>query len=258
MVRNRWLVIGGILVSSILLPLIFVSPVVQAQRAINAPPFSPRIFLTPVPGVPFSATLDVEITRALTNGSAFQRKSSAMIARDSRGRIHNELRQNLPFASTQQPHLLSVHIYDPDTGINTFLTPSTRLARLRQGAPHSPAAPPFNWAQHQPSNAQANAGVQFQDLGSSMMEGVDVHGYSRAVTLPNKFTGTGQSVVITDEYWYSEDLRINMMEKHIDPRTGVLTVTVTNLNRVEPPPEMFEVPLDYKVVDMTPPAQASQ
>jgi hypothetical protein len=59
--------------------------------------------------------------------------------------------------------------------------------------------------------------------------------------------------MITDEYWYSEQLHINLLAKHSDPRTGQLTVTVTQLNPNEPALELFEVPPGYKVVDMTPP-----
>lgn len=91
-----------------------------------------------------------------------------------------------------------------------------------------------------------------------MIEGADVHGYRRIVTVPEKINGTEQPVAVTDEYWYTEELHINMLQKHTDPRTGELTVRVTNLNRLEPPLELFDVPLEYKVVDITPPARASQ
>ena len=55
----------------------------------------------------------------------------------------------------------------------------------------------------------------------------------------------GKSVVITDEYWYSEDLRINLALKHNDPRTGGVTMTVTGINRSEPDPARFEIPAGY-------------
>ena len=59
-----------------------------------------------------------------------------------------------------------------------------------------------------------------------------------------------------DEYWYSEELHINLLAKHRDPRTGELTLRVTQLNRNEPAVELFEVPPGYKVVDMTQPESA--
>ena len=34
--------------------------------------------------------------------------------------------------------------------------------------------------------------------------------------------GTGRSIVVTDEYWHAEDIRLNLLEKHNDPRKGDL------------------------------------
>jgi len=59
-----------------------------------------------------------------------------------------------------------------------------------------------------------------------------------------------------DEYWYSEDLHVNLLVRRTDPRTGVQTVTLTAIERVERAPEFFEVPEGYKIVDMTPPPGA--
>jgi hypothetical protein len=60
---------------------------------------------------------------------------------------------------------------------------------------------------------------------------------------------------VTDEYWYSDDVHLNMLVKHTDPRSGEQTMTVTQLKRGEPDPQLFVVPSDYKVVDETPPRE---
>lgn len=99
--------------------------------------------------------------------------------------------------------------------------------------------------------------MRLEDLGSAALDGIEVHGYRRTSTLGADSTGTGKPVVVVDEYWYSEELRINLLSKHSDPRTGNLAITVTNLNRTEPDPNLFEIPQGYKVVDLTPePVQA--
>jgi hypothetical protein len=51
----------------------------------------------------------------------------------------------------------------------------------------------------------------------------------------------------------TEELHINLVTKHNDPRTGELTITVAGINPNEPDVSLFAVPPDYKVVDMTPP-----
>jgi hypothetical protein len=98
-------------------------------------------------------------------------------------------------------------------------------------------------------------GIQEEDLGTQSMEGVVVRGLRRTRTLPAAYSGTGKQVLIVDEIWYSDELHLNMLVKHDDPRSGQQTVTITKLNRSEPAATTFEIPGDYKVVDETPPRQ---
>jgi len=91
-----------------------------------------------------------------------------------------------------------------------------------------------------------------EDLGTQSMENVSVHGARRSTTVPAAASGTGKPVVVTDETWYSEELHLNMLVKHDDPRTGQQTVTVTHVDRNEPNPTVFQIPAGYKVVDETP------
>jgi hypothetical protein len=56
-------------------------------------------------------------------------------------------------------------------------------------------------------------------------------------------------VTIT-ERWYSPDLQMTVMNKRSDPRTGTTTYKLTNINRSEPSPTMFQVPSDYTVTTL--------
>jgi hypothetical protein len=94
--------------------------------------------------------------------------------------------------------------------------------------------------------------VEEEELGTETMEKVLVHGLRTSRTLPAAVSGTGKPVVVIDEYWYSEELHLNILVKHEDPRSGHQTVTVTHVDRSEPDAAMFEVPAGYKVVDETP------
>jgi hypothetical protein len=202
--------------------------------------FVDGIFVTPVPGVPLTAVVEIQSTQVLSDGSTEVRKSFANIARDSQGRIYNERRQLVGPSFAGTPQVLGFHIFDPETKLNTFLDPSTHLARqsIFRGRSADSAL--------DPQTAE-------QDLGIGTMEGVSVRGTLRSRTVPAPVSGTGKVVVVTDEYWYSEDLHLNMLEKRDDPRTGQQTVTVTKVDRGEPNPAIFEVPAGYKVVDENPP-----
>ena len=73
-----------------------------------------------------------------------------------------------------------------------------------------------------------------------------MHGVRETQTMLAENGGTGTEIVITDEYWYSEDLRINLIIKHSDPRTGGVTMTVAQVIRTEPDSARFEIPDGYK------------
>jgi len=90
------------------------------------------------------------------------------------------------------------------------------------------------------------------------MENVLAHGIRVTRTVPAAASGTGKPVIVTDEYWYSDELHLNMLVKHDDPRTGLQTVSVTRLSRAEPDEAMFKVPTGFKIVDETPEPQNRQ
>lgn len=251
MIRIRIMMICAALISFFL-----VFRVVSGQdRAMSGAPPLNGVFVTPVAAAPFSAEVEQDMTQVLKDGSSFERKTAASIARDYQGRIRNESHEILPASSTRKPALYSIHIYDPETRLNTFLNPYTHIARQRT-LPNPPSTePPANWWLHEPGARTSNPNLKVQDLGSSVMDGIEVQGFRRTLTIPDKASGTGRPVVVTDEIWYSEQLHINIVTKHSDPRTGELNVTVTKINPNEPDVDLFAIPPEYKVVDMTPPDQ---
>ena len=254
MIRIRILSVIAILVSFFVA--VHVSTA-QDRAMSSAPAFSGGVFVTPVPRAPFSAQVDQSITQVLKDGSSFRRKTAALIARDSHGRIRNESREVLPASSTRKPVILSIHIYDPETRLNTFLNPYTHIARQRI-LPNPPSTePPANGWVHVVSSLSSIPNLKVQDLGPSVIDGIDVHGFRRMMTIPAKASGTDLPVVVSDEIWFSEELHINLLTKHDDPRTGELTLAVTQITPGEPDGSLFAIPPEYKLVDMTPPEQES-
>jgi len=199
------------------------------------------IFVTPVAGKPFSATVLITSEQQLADGTTNNKTTVNIIGRDSRGRIHNERRALVPPSFTGTPRLLEMHIFDPQTRLNTYYDPATRIAR-QQILRELPKAP----------NMRSSA-AKIEDLGLTSLDGMDTKGLRRTYTVPAQSSGTGVPVDVVDEYWYSEDLEINLLIRHTDLRTGVQTVAVSNIKREEPPPTMFELPQGTKMVDMNPP-----
>jgi hypothetical protein len=52
-------------------------------------------------------------------------------------------------------------------------------------------ASPTNWAQQRSGDHPPTPNVREEDLGSSVLHGIDVHGYRRTLTLTAKASGTG-------------------------------------------------------------------
>ncbi len=118
----------------------------QDKAMSRAPAFSGGVFVTPVPGAPFSAEVEQNRAQVLKDGSVIHCKTAALIARNSQGRIRNESHEVLPASSTRKPTILSIHIYDPETRLNTFMNPYTHIARQRVlPNPPSTEPPPNGW-----------------------------------------------------------------------------------------------------------------
>jgi hypothetical protein len=214
---------------------------------VAASPFSrasaQSFFLTPVPNAPFSGILNVERTVVRKDGSVSQFKSTRQVARDMGGRIHNELRTLVPISSSDAPVLLNIHLYDPQTRISTEIDVAKRTFwTITVSHPPSTEPPSIRFASPD-GNAPPNQFTKQEDLGFREIEGVPAHGILETQTVTDE--NDGKEFVIIDEYWYSQDLRINLIVKHSDPRKGTTTLTVAQITRAEPDPAFFEVPEGY-------------
>lgn len=201
----------------------------------------PDIFVTPIPNNPFTGTIQVERFRVESDGATVKLRTVRDIGRDSRGRIFNEMRTLVAASSDESPQLLSVLIYDPETRLSTTVNNSNHS--FRRGTVNRPpemVPPSFLSASSGLNTLPQNQFTREEDLGNKVMDGLTVHGVRQSQTIAAK--NGGKATVVTDEYWYSEDLRINLVIKHDDPRQGGVTMTVTAINHAEPNPARFEVP----------------
>ncbi len=194
------------------------------------------IFVTPVPNAPFSALVEVERTIVQQNGAVTHLKTLRNIGRDGHGRIYTESRLLLPVASTASPRLLGMHLYDPQTRVSTMLDAQQKTFWTAT-VNRPPATQPPG------SNLPPSEFTKQEDLGIRQIDGLAAHGMRETQAIPAD--DSGKEIVTTDESWYSEDLRINLVIKHDDPRHGSVAMTVTNMKIGEPDPALFRVPDGY-------------
>ena len=73
-------------------------------------------------------------------------------------------------------------------------------------------------------------------------------GRKTITTIPAGQIGNDRPIEITDEQWESAELKLLVLSRHHDPRTGDVEYRLTNVSRAEPASYLFTVPSDYTVV----------
>jgi hypothetical protein len=202
------------------------------------------IFVPPVPGAPFTGVIKVARTIVQPDGKVQSLITVRDTARDGRGRIYNVFRALAPDDFAGTPPTIRIHFYDPQTRNYTYLY-QDRHIYVTGTVSHPPAAEPADLIASPAGNsAPLNQFTKQQDLGTQSIEGLTAHGVRVTQTIPGN--GAGSEVVLVDEYWYSDDLHMNVMVKHSDPRKGSVTMTLTQASRTDPDPSLFEIPDGYK------------
>jgi hypothetical protein len=213
---------------------------------------------SPVKGAPYSAQSTSETVQVLADGNRITNTNSTTIYRDSQGRERREQSS-------------SILISDPVEGVNYTLRPETRIAlknfqpklvkRQEKEATKAKLDLESIIKADVPMIVMHSMGsdtpvVTFDDtkeenLGTQMIEGVTAEGTRRTTTIAPGQIGNERSIVTVNERWHSPELHVVVMSTRSDPRTGTTTYKLTNINRSEPAPTLFQVPPDYTLQDLT-------
>jgi hypothetical protein len=92
-----------------------------------------------------------------------------------------------------------------------------------------------------------NPNAKTESLGSKAIESISVIGTKTTNTIPAGTIGNDKDIVITRETWYSPDLKLVVQSTQSDPRFGETTYSLTNIQRNEPDPNLFQVPAGYSI-----------
>jgi hypothetical protein len=97
-------------------------------------------------------------------------------------------------------------------------------------------------------DANQNKNTKVEELGTQTIEGVSANGTRKTVTIPAGQVGNEQPINVVSETWYSPDLQLTVMSKRNDPRVGETEFKLTNIQRVEPDPSLFQAPPGVDIV----------
>ena len=222
-----------------------------------------------IAGAPYSAEAVTERVQLLTDGNRIHQTTSGTVARDGQGRVRRD--EGLPALTApagDAPHLVT--IMDPVAHVHWMLDARNKIAikmpmSSTGHADAGPVLPPPPGAGKVWFNSAGDGGARVQvmdrvelsgghdvnkvDLGTQSIEGVPAQGTRITRTIAAGAIGNEQPIVITTETWYSPDLKVLVLSKTEDPRMGETTYKLTNIQRSEPPPDLFEVPADYTIKD---------
>ena len=69
--------------------------------------------------------------------------------------------------------------------------------------------------------------------------------------IPKGVLGNDRPIEVTDERWESLDLKVLVLSRHYDPRSGEVEYRLTGIKRTEPQKDLFLIPTGYKVIDLS-------
>jgi len=188
---------------------------------------------------PFSAEMQIEDTRRLFDGTTVTKKISGATYRDSNGRTRREQPIDiggLGVVGTDNKPQMLVFINDFAARTQYFLDANQKIARKSPlGDGNIPDPKP-------------RIGAQIEDLGVREVEGVQAKGTRETFEIPAAQLGSSKPMQVVTEVWFSPELQVIVMSRHLDPIAGEHVFRLVNIRRAEPATTLFEVPSDYKVL----------
>lgn len=231
-----------------------------------------------VTGAPYTANVVNEQNRVLLDGNRIHHETHGKMFRDSLGRTRTEIEYGI---FTGGHDLVSVFIVDPVQHVTINMNPQNKTAtiiHMGQGVPPSQrsadihtdkatpavARPGLQTAAGQTSGPSGGtrvagppkgtdvlrlAGLQEEDLGSQVIDGLTVKGTRHTRTIPAGQMGNEKPMTQTFETWTSSDLHVVLLNKTDTPESGQYTTKLVNIQLGDPDPALFQIPADYTVED---------
>lgn len=228
--------------------------------------------VTSIANAPFTADATTEFTQVLQDGNRIEQRFTTSLARDGRGRTRSE--QDVAMlgpltvlhtgTSTNWAHGTAAAvahgepprftvITDPIEGVTYTL--DERLKEARRNS--------FKFAFNKvievkklatkldAMRAPAHSGEPVvESLGTRQIEGVSAEGTRSTTTIPAGQVGNLNPINVVTERWFSKQLQMAVLITRRDPRSGETVYRLTSIVRAEPPPDLFTVPSDYRIVDV--------
>ncbi len=211
-----------------------------------------------VRGQPLSADGVTTMSQVLADGTRIERSAPSKFFRDSEGRVRREqtILGLTALQSLAQAQRVTT-IMDSVAGVTYLLQPGQKVAqraridnidrsRLIYFRTYFEYLAQRPGAFRDPNSTEITQGfrIPLKFLGARNIDGLAATGRQTVRTIDRGEIGNDRPIVIVEERWESEELGLLVESRHEDPRTGTVQFRLTNIQRSEPPRELFEVPPD--------------
>lgn len=213
------------------------------------------IYIPPLVNAPFTATVNTEWTRPLSEGGTYTFVNQRHVARDSRGRIYEERWLLVPKGSEDKSRMNVIQIADPHvhTLYNCFTLGTPRQCILETF--DEPAVTSYKPSIAVSGPLPNNMGSRLHEsLGTRSIAGIDTAGTRDTTNYNAGVMGSDQPFTAWREFWQAPQLGVNLSSEVTGPTVGKQVFTLTDVTLAEPDPKLFELPEGYTVVDRRKPA----
>lgn len=188
---------------------------------------------------PFSAETVIEDTRRLFDGSTVTMQRRGAIYRDGEGRTRREQPLEMiggvsVVGANDRPPVL-VFINDFVSRSQIFLDLNDQVARKGPLGDIADRPEPKD-----PADAKT------ESLGTKTIEGIKADGTRVTFEIPAGQIGNGKPIEVVTERWFSPELQVLVMSRHVDPIAGEHVFRLINIKRAEPAPDLFTVPKGFR------------
>jgi hypothetical protein len=202
----------------------------------------------PVIARPLSGTETRRTTQTLSDGTTVERADVSHFYRDGTGR-------------TREESPVRAEIFDPvghfeydlnpakKTYVKIPLSNNATFSVAVFGRTSSTSVYSSNGNPH--VTVKSSSSGMTEDLGQQTVNGVLAKGSRVTETIPAGTFGNNRDIKIVSERWYSDDLQILVKSINNDPRFGVNTYELTDIDRSTPDPSLFLPPSDSSEVANT-------
>jgi len=238
--------------------LLWMACAVRAQVQVQPPTRPPQaqdggtrevlesIAIPPLVNAPFTGTLVTEWTRPMADGGSYTLTNRRRIARDSAARIYEERWLLVPKGSDIKSSMNFIQIADP---VNRTLATCNTVHKRCDLSAYRPSASAAFEDEPPPPGRSKDGAHTVENLGAGNLFGLDTIGTRQITTIPQGTAGNDRPIQIVLEVWHSTRLGFNLESLRSDPRLGTQRFTITELDTVDPDPQLFRVPEDYQVVN---------